>query len=186
MRYLYPTDDELRALAGIHKTNKGGKKGRHGGPENGKVNDTFHIPKNLDIQLQKSKVMLLDIIHLRFYTEYQWLLDFSVYAVAVYFLTELCQIFFRIKDEVNLSMLWCFLVVGFASKILISLTRQYFKSEESGERSTVIVTGFAYMLLAMMILIVDENNLELGLETAYKSFYSSAARFLEKQGLDSS
>ncbi|KAL0271087.1 UNVERIFIED_CONTAM: hypothetical protein PYX00_008297 [Menopon gallinae] len=188
-RYLYPTDEELRSLAGIHKSNKGNKKGRHGGGgggENGKVNDTFHIPRNLDIHLQKSKVMLLDIIHLRFYSEYQWLLDFSVYATVVYFLTESCQIFFKIKDEVNLSMLWCILVVGFASKILISLTRQYFKCEESGERSTVIVTGFAYMLLAMMVLIVDENNLELGLETAYKSFSSSAALFLEKQGLDSS
>lgn len=36
-----------------------------------------------------------------------------------------------------------------------------------------------------MILIVDENNLETGLETAYFSFNQSAAVFLENHGLDS-
>lgn len=79
----------------------------------------------------------------------------------------------------------CFLNIK-NRKVLFSLTRQYFQGDESGERSTVIVTGFAYLLLAMMILIVDENNLELGLETAYRSFNQSAAAFLERQGIDSS
>jgi hypothetical protein len=55
-----------------------------------------------------------------------------------------------------------------------------------GERSTVIITAFAYLLVAMMILIVDENTLELGLNKAYTSFNQSAAAFLEMQGLASS
>ena len=53
-------------------------------------------------------------MHLRFYSEYQWLIDFSVYAVVIYTLTETYQLIFQAQDEVNLSMLWCFLVVGFA------------------------------------------------------------------------
>ena len=64
---------------------------------------------------------------------------------------------------------------------------QYFKGEESvGERSTCIVMGFIYLLIAMVILIVDENTLELGLENAYNSFNQSASAFLTKQGLNSS
>lgn len=75
----------------------------------------------------------------------------------------------------------------FLSKLLLTLTYQYFQSQESvGERSTVIVTAFAYLLIAMMVLIVDENTLELGLNRAYTSFNQSAAAFLETQGLDSS
>jgi hypothetical protein len=71
--------------------------------------------------------------------------------------------------------------------LLLALTYQYFKSQESvGERSTVIVTAFAYLLVAMMVLIVDENTLELGLNVAYTSFNQSASAFLEAQGLDSS
>lgn len=72
------------------------------------------------------------------------------------------------------------------SKVLLSLWIQYFKGEESvGERSTCIVTGFAYLLIAMMVLIVDENKLEIGLEKAYTSFNHSASLFLDNQGLSS-
>lgn len=38
----------------------------------------------------------------------------------------------------------------------------------------------------MMILIVDENTLELGLENAYNSFNQSATVFFNKQGLNTS
>lgn len=63
---------------------------------------------------------------------------------------------------------------------------QYFKGEESiGERSTCIVTGFSFLLVAMMVLIVDEKNLELGLDDAYASFNHSASIFLKNQGLSS-
>lgn len=72
------------------------------------------------------------------------------------------------------------------SKVLLSLWIQYFKGEESiGERSTCIVTGFAYLLVAMAILIIDEKNLEIGLDKAYASFNHSASLFLENQGLSS-
>lgn len=73
------------------------------------------------------------------------------------------------------------------SKLLLTLTVQYFQGEESvGERSTCIVMGFIYLLISMVILIVDENVLELGLEDAYRSFNESASTFLTKQGLNSS
>lgn len=71
-------------------------------------------------------------------------------------------------------------------KVLMSLMIQYFRGEESvGERSMCIVMGFSYFLFSMMILIVDENTLELGLEKAYSSFNASASLLLEGQGLDS-
>lgn len=73
------------------------------------------------------------------------------------------------------------------SKLLTSLTIQYFRSEESiGERSTCIVTGLTYLLISMIILIIDENTLETGLEKAYASFNQSASTFLEGQGVISS
>jgi hypothetical protein len=80
------------------------------------------------------------------------------------------------------------LIVSLAhSKLLISLTVQYFRSEESiGERSTCIVTGLTYLLIAMMILIVPESTLEVGLDQAYKSFNESASTFMANQGLNSS
>jgi hypothetical protein len=50
VRYLYPTDEELRTLAGIPKDkSKGKKSGRN--IENGKITETFHIARNLDIKV---------------------------------------------------------------------------------------------------------------------------------------
>ena len=47
--------------------------------------------------------------------------------------------------------------------------------------------GFGYLLLSMLVLVVDENTLETGLDEAYSSFNESAANFLaENAGLESS
>merc|ERR550525_224505 len=62
------------------------------------------------------------------------------------------------------------------------------KGEEAGgERSLVMVMGAAYLLFAMMVLVVNEDTLETGLDMAYSSFNESAAAFLDNNaGLDSS
>ena len=64
------------------RKNGGGQSNANGG------NDVFNVPKNLDVQLETSSVQVSDLIQLRFYAEYQWLLDFALYAIMVYTLTE--------------------------------------------------------------------------------------------------
>ena len=133
---------------------------------------------------------LSDLAQLRFYTEYQWLLDFALYSMITYSLSEL-YIFLlpeKSSQEANLSLVWVILVILFTYKLLLSLNGLYFEGEESaGERSLVMVMGGAYLLLAMMVMVVDEATLETGLEGAYVSFNNSAAAFLENNtGLDSS
>lgn len=92
IRYLHPTDDELKTLSGVPKEkggkNKGGK-GRNGHTEN--ASTTFHIPRNLDVTLETAKITSYDVVHLRYFTEYQWLIDFSVYAIVVYIISEVYQ-----------------------------------------------------------------------------------------------
>ena len=133
---------------------------------------------------------LTDLVQLRFYTEYQWLLDFALYSMITYSLSEL-YIFLlpeRSSQEANLSLVWVILVILFTYKLLLSLNGLYFEGEESaGERAMVMVMGGSYLLLAMMVMLVDEATLETGLESAYVSFNNSAAAFLENNtGLDSS
>jgi Predicted transmembrane protein 161AB len=70
---------------------------------------------------------------------------------------------------------------------LASLTIQYFKSDESiGERSTCIVTGLIYLLIAMVVVILPERTLEVGLNTAYEKFNEGASKFLDDQGISNS
>lgn len=60
---------------------------RHDHKSDEKAN-TFHVPRNLDLNLETAPVSPLDLVHLRYYTEYQWLVDFSVYSSIVYTLSE--------------------------------------------------------------------------------------------------
>lgn len=90
-RYLHPTDDVLRTKAGVpkEKPHKGGHKS--GKYQNGTINPKegqFHIPRSLDIELETTPVVAKDVIYLRYFTEYQWLVDFSIYAAIVYIISE--------------------------------------------------------------------------------------------------
>lgn len=111
IRYLYPTDAELRQIANVPKDK--GKPKKTNKTNGVQKPETFHIPRNIDVQLETAKVTTLDVIHLKYYSDYQWLMDFVVYSAIVYILTETYQVFFPIKDEVNLSMMWCTLVLVF-------------------------------------------------------------------------
>ena len=93
MYYLHPSDEELRSLAGIPKDkgkkSKGGSKNR-GSTGNANDDDAnlFTVPRSLDLELQQSRMVPGEVLQLRFYPEYQWLIDFSLCAIIVYSITE--------------------------------------------------------------------------------------------------
>jgi hypothetical protein len=89
IRYLHPTDDELKTLAGVPK-DKSSKSRSRNGP--GRIEyvrpTTFHVNRSIDVQLETAKITQYDVIHLRYFTEYQWLVDFSLYSIVVYTISE--------------------------------------------------------------------------------------------------
>lgn len=199
VRYVHPEDDELRQLANLppkrmaaapSASNKR-KNRNHAPPQANGASDVFYVPRTLGLQLDSASVTAQDIVQLRFYAEYQWLLDFSLYGCIVYVLTEIYLVCLpeRAATEVNLGLVWCVLVAGFSYRLLVSLNGLYFEGgdDSAGERSLVIVMFFVYLFVAMMVLIVDERTLETGLDDAYDTFNKTAAAFLaDNAGLDSS
>ncbi|KAH7945739.1 hypothetical protein HPB49_015009 [Dermacentor silvarum] len=194
IRYLHPSDEELKSLAGISgKSFKGKNKrekwrNRNGSLDDGKDYEEFLVPKSIPVVLQAAPITAEEALQLRFYTDYQWLMDFAVHAVLVYAVTEAYRYYIPGREEINLSLVWCLLVLGFAvypcclqknayfavldtwflfSKVLFSLTALYFRGEEPiGERSLCLVSGFTFFVLAMVALIADEDFLEFGLRDA--------------------
>ncbi|KAK2154940.1 hypothetical protein LSH36_253g03020 [Paralvinella palmiformis] len=180
VRYLHPSDEELRKLAGVPPpSNKYRRK------DADRKDSSFTVPKNLGIQLDSVRVTEFDVLPLHFYTEYQWLLDFSLCALFVYIMTELYYSFIEPKGEFNLSMMWGLLVLGFALKVLYGLTAIYFRTEEEGERIMCVMFGFFFLVLSMGILITNDDTLEFGLEAAYYNFSTGATLFLQNQGIES-
>lgn len=63
----------------------------------------------------------------------------------------------------------------------------YFRSNESiGERSTCLVAGLIYFLIAMIVIIIPDTTLDLQLNLALVKLNESAAVFLSEQGISNS
>ncbi|XP_050392720.1 transmembrane protein 161B [Patella vulgata] len=187
VRFLYPTDEELKSLAGI-STGVKGKVKRNDYKKminNTKKDDSFTVPRNLPIQLDTVKVQAVDLLPLKYFTDFQWLMDFSLSSVIVYTLTEIYFAVASHKIEFNVSILWCLLTIGFCLRVLMSQTAMYFKAEEGGERILCITFGFFYLVLGMGVLVINDIVLEFGLEEGYNNFSGNAMEFLKHQGVES-
>lgn len=51
---------------------------------------------------------------LRFFLEYQWFVDFAVYAGGVYLFTEAYYYVLGPARETNIAVFWCLLTVAFS------------------------------------------------------------------------
>ncbi|XP_077993092.1 transmembrane protein 161B-like [Glandiceps talaboti] len=187
IRYLHPSDEELRKVAGLATSNNMKSKGRRDRKGMKEVEDkTFTVPRNVGVQLETAPIHTIDAIQLHYYTEFQWLLDFSMCAMIVYIITEIYYEAVQPKCEFNLSLVWILLVIIFSLKIMYTLTALYFQGDDTGERALCITFGFFFLVLSMAVLVIDEQVLELQLDEAYESFSSNASIFLNQQGLESS
>ncbi|XP_076466101.1 transmembrane protein 161B-like [Babylonia areolata] len=187
VRYLHPSDEELKQLAGI---SKGGEKGKGRRQDYKKMmtnpkEESFQVPRNLPLQLDTAKVESLDLVPLQYYTEYQWLMDFSLSTVIVYILTEVYYVIGQHHIEFNASVLWCLLSIAFCFRVLMSQTSVYLRTEEGGEKVLLFTFGFFFLVLGMGILVVGDGVLEFGLEEGYRNFSDGAMEFLKKQGVES-
>lgn len=200
VRFLHPTDDQIREMVKLSAASNNGKnngkeskesrsasrhrkKNEHHMRNGTPGNETFKISRNTPFVLEAMRVRPVDLYELKFYPEYLWLIDFSLCAFIVFIASEIFSLLFpnRVED-LNLSLIWCLLVIAFTVKILFSLTRLYFQGDEAiSERSLCITAGCLFFLTAMIVIITDDKFLELGLNDAYTSFNQSAHNFLEKR-----
>ncbi|KAK9519157.1 hypothetical protein VZT92_021902 [Zoarces viviparus] len=176
-RFKHPSEGELCALAGKQMP----KPTRRDRRQNGE-SKPLTVPKDIDLHLDKAPVKALDSLVLRFFLEYQWLIDFAVYATVVFLFTEGYCSMVDASKEVNLGAIWCVLTVLFSVKTLHTLMRHYFLSEEGGERSVCLAFGFLSLLVAMLVLVVREDYLEFGLESGFSNLFDNLEVFAKQQG----
>ncbi|XP_036255571.1 transmembrane protein 161A [Molothrus ater] len=177
-RYKHPSDEELCALAGKQRP-----KSRRDRRASGVAEDRpLSVPRDIELQLDTSPITAVDALVLRHFLEYQWFVDFSVYAGAVYAFSEGYFCLVSPARESNLGVLWCLLTVLFSVKVFCMVMRHYFRSEEGGERSVCLTSAFFFLLLAMLALVVREDYLEFGLEAGLARVSSNLEPILKPRG----
>lgn len=133
IRYLQPTEQQIKrgvaALANERKahhedknakqsklkTNKQSSfRGKRGRSDKSKTDENL-VPKKLALTLEAERVNPLDLMQLNFYKEYHWLIDFALYATIVYIASEIQFYLIPESKEMNLSLIWCILVICFTT-----------------------------------------------------------------------
>ncbi|XP_069733911.1 transmembrane protein 161A [Phaenicophaeus curvirostris] len=177
-RYRHPSDEELCALAGKQRP-----KSKRDRRANGVADDKpLSVPRDIDLHLDTSPITAVDALVLRYFLDYQWFVDFAVYATAVYIFTEGYYCLVDPQKEMNIGVLWCLLTVAFSIKVFFMVMRHYFRSEEGGERSVCLTFAFFFLLLAMVALVIREDYLDFGLEPGLASVSSNLESVLKPRG----
>ncbi|XP_042198811.1 transmembrane protein 161A isoform X1 [Callorhinchus milii] len=180
LRFRHPTDDELRALSGKQKPKMKRDSRRQNGVTEPKPET---VPKDINLQLDTKPITTMDALVLRYFLEYQWLVDFVLYATLVYLFTEVYYCLVSAETEINVGVLWCLLTLVFAVKTLVTLMSHYFRTEDGGERSVCLTFAFLFLVIAMLVLVISEDYLEFGLEPGFDVFYENVSNFLRQQGI---
>ncbi|XP_032938066.1 LOW QUALITY PROTEIN: transmembrane protein 161A [Catharus ustulatus] len=177
-RYKHPTDEELCALAGKQRP-----KNKRDRRMNGVSEDKpLWVPRDIELRLDTAPITALDTLVLRYFLEYQWFVDFAVYASAVYVFSEGYFCLVSPARETNLGVLWCLLSVVFCVKVFSTVMRHYFRSQEGGERSVCLSFAFFFLLLAMGALVLREELLEFGLEPGLAAVTANLEPILKPRG----
>lgn len=147
--------------------------------------ETFTIPKSTAFGLDVVKIRPHELLPLHFFSDYQWLMDFSLCSAVVYALNEFVYglIYGGAYSRLNLSLLWCLLSLFFALRVLALLAKMYFKAgmaqnSESGEAMLTLTAGFFFLVLAMAVLILPSSQLQIDFDEAYATFSRAARSFL--------
>ncbi|KAA0197204.1 hypothetical protein FBUS_04762 [Fasciolopsis buskii] len=159
MRFAVPTDDQLLSAIGNHKTRNKTKKRRPEANNSGLNGDAdiFYFPRTMTIPLHPTSISHIEAVPLPLYSSCQWLLDFTVCSLCVFFITEAAHSPFMpwyqvprmanhsatatslsnstvslpamisFSTRINLSIVWLSLTVWFTLRTLLSMTGIYFR-----------------------------------------------------------
>jgi len=163
--YMHPSDDELRKVAGKPVQEKLNGKVKHRRyAKHQEIAKTFKISKKMHITLDAQRVTLHDVVSLKLYADYEWLVNYTLFGILVYIATEMYYEVWKPYNDFNLSVVWLGLSLWFAFKNLSSILWLYAKSKAAGEISLSVAYGLVSFMCALAVLMVDENVLEFGLQ----------------------
>jgi len=119
------------------------------------------------VPLYFAPVKAEDFCFLHFYSEFCWLIEFTLCSLTVYFVSISIPEKFKwrgesVPDELNLSNIWLILGALFCGINLSRLSSRYLGS--SGERSLLVMFGTFCFVGCLSALTLPSRVIELGFE----------------------
>ncbi|KAH7705951.1 Protein Y87G2A.13 [Aphelenchoides avenae] len=174
--YVPPETRRLKEIAeqNAYKT----KKRRNKADEN----EPFNIPRNADVELLRVPMQSKALEGLPFLSTLIWTVDYLVFAVAVYLISEGFLCFFPENKDTNTSLIWLLCALAFLLQSLVRLTAsKLFTSELYAERNLIISFAAIFFLLSMLFTMFSERYIDVGFTDGYHRFSRTLIDYLRTQ-----
>uniref|UniRef100_A0A0N5BWV9 Transmembrane protein 161B n=1 Tax=Strongyloides papillosus TaxID=174720 RepID=A0A0N5BWV9_STREA len=181
-RYLPPTLGELKKIN--EKTFGKIYQKKNKKQKNQSVENDFKVPKNIEYDLHVFPVVDRHICQLNYYSTLYWLIDFSIFTVFVFVISEVFSFFFPSNQDINISVLWLILSLVFALQSLLTLTYSFFFDETfTSERNLILSSLAIYFVGCMTITMFGDKFLDINLDQAYIALTDIVNEFIETQDI---
>lgn len=133
--------------------------------------EEFNIPEGATIELAMSPVLPHDLYYIKYTDDFQSFVDVSCIAILIYITTEIYMAFFRPVDEINLSVVWCSMVILYGIASLSSIALNYLRTSEA---SLLFVFASLSFILSMLVQLADTKFFDFNLKDAFRNLTTNA------------
>lgn len=138
--------------------------------------EEFNIPESATIELSMSPVLPYDLHFIKYSDEFQSFVDVSLISMIIYITTEIYMAFIQPKDEINLSLVWCAMIVVYGISTLISIARNYLEKSEGV--LLFIFAGISF-ILSLLIQLADTKFFDFQIKDAFRNISSNTLSLIQ-------
>lgn len=130
--------------------------------------EEFNIPEGCTVELSMSPVQAYDLTFIKYTDDFQTFVDLSLAAIGIYLTTEFyLSVVARNSDEINLSLVWCFMALVYGLIALATITLNYLRS--SAEASLLYVFAALSFVLSLVAQMADSRLFDFQLIDAFRN-----------------
>ncbi|VDN58118.1 unnamed protein product [Dracunculus medinensis] len=119
-----------------------------------------------------------DILCLPHFITLSWIVDFTVFTLLIYSLSEIFCFIFPDSVDINVSIVWLLLAIGFLLQALANMVVTFFSGEKlEAERNLMISFAAVFFLFSMIFMVFGERFFDVTINKAYESFINSTSEF---------
>lgn len=123
-----------------------------------------------------SPVLPYDLYYIKYTDDFQSFVDLSIIAVMVYASTEVYYGFIRPTDEVNLSVVWCAMVLFYGLLTLATISANYLRTAEA---SLLYVFAGLSFVLSLLVQLADTKYFDFNLKSAFRNMSQNTLELVQ-------
>ena len=123
-----------------------------------------------------SPVQPHDLYYIKYTDDFQSFVDISLIGIIIYVTTEIYIAFFRPTEEVNLSVVWCAMIIMYGISALSSIAINYLRTDEAS--LLYIFAGLSF-ILSLIVQLGDTKFFEFHLKDAFRNFTTTSLSLIQ-------